>query len=299
MRHSIYVVQGPTASGKTKLAIRLAQHLQTEVISFDSRQFYEELAIGVARPNQEELSAVKHHFIASQSIESPINAFSYAQLAKPILDNLLQNKGAVVLVGGSAMFADALLLGLDALPHDQNVNIKWQEFYHSNGIAALQEKLLVKDPLFYNVVDINNPVRLIRALEVNELTNKSNTELRQGFKDDHDKIYRVFMDWPREMLYQRINLRVDQMMSEGLEDEAQRFYPNFIENKALQTVGYQELFAFFSAEISRELAIDKIKQHTRNYAKRQLTWLKKYPRITALDPLDKNAVKDWIQKING
>ncbi len=299
MKQSIYVVQGPTASGKTKLAIRLAQHLQTEVISFDSRQFYEELAIGVARPSQEELGAVKHHFIASHSIENPINVFSYAQLAKPILDDLLQNKGAVVLVGGSAMFADALLLGLDALPHDQNVNIKWQEFYHSNGIAALQEKLLEKDPQFYNVVDINNPVRLIRALEVNELTNKSNTQLRQGFKDDYDKIYRVFMDWPREMLYQRINLRVDQMMSEGLEIEAQRFYPNFIDNKALQTVGYQELFAFFSGEISREIALDKIKQHTRNYAKRQLTWLKKYPRITALDPLDKNAVKDWIQKING
>ena len=299
MKQSIYVVQGPTASGKTKLAIRLAQHLQTEVISFDSRQFYEELAIGVARPSQEELGAVKHHFIASHSIENPINAFSYAQLAKPILDDLLQNKGAVVLVGGSAMFADALLLGLDALPHGQNVNIKWQEFYHSNGIAALQEKLLEKDPQFYNVVDINNPVRLIRALEVNELTNKSNTQLRQGFKDDYDKIYRVFMDWPREMLYQRINLRVDQMMSEGLEIEAQRFYPNFIDNKALQTVGYQELFAFFSGEISREIALDKIKQHTRNYAKRQLTWLKKYPRITALDPLDKNAVKDWIQKING
>lgn len=299
MRHSIYVVQGPTASGKTKLAITLAQHLQTEVISFDSRQFYEELAIGVARPNQEELSAVKHHFIASHSIENPINAFLYAQLAKPILDDLLLNKGAVVLVGGSAMFADALLLGLDALPHDQNVNLKWQEFYHSHGIAALQEKLLEKDPLFYDVVDINNPVRLIRALEVNELTNKSNTELRQGIKQDHDQICRVYVDWPREMLYQRINSRVDQMMSEGLEEEARRFYPEFMENKALQTVGYQEFFSFFSGEFSRELAIEKIKQHTRNYAKRQLTWLKKYPNIMALNPSDSNFVKEWIEKLKG
>lgn len=299
MRHSIYVVQGPTASGKTKLAISLAQHLQTEVISFDSRQFYEELDIGVARPNQEELSAVKHHFIASHSVENPINAFLYTQLAKPVLDDILLKNGAVVLVGGSAMFADALLLGLDDLPHDQKVNLKWQEFYKSKGLSALQDELLLKDPQFYKHVDLNNAVRLIRALEVNELTNQSNTELRKGLKDDHDEIFRVYLDWPREMLYQRINARVDQMMSEGLEAEAQRFYPEYIENKALQTVGYQELFSFFSSETSRELAIEKIKQHTRNYAKRQLTWLKKYPNITALDPSNTNAVEDWIKKING
>ncbi len=280
----IFVVQGPTASGKTSLAIALAQHFQTEIISFDSRQFYKELAIGVARPPLEELQQVKHHFIASHAVQAPLNAAQFAAQAKPILDRLLQEKGAVVLVGGSSLFADALLLGLDPLPHDPVVQAKWQDLYEQEGIEALQKALQAKDPDFYQEVDVMNPLRLIRGLEINELTGKSNLELRKGMKSDPHNLQRFYIAWPRHELYERINWRVDQMVLEGLEQEAASFYPQFQTLKALQTVGYQEFFTYFDRACTKGLAIDKIKQHSRNYAKRQLTWLSRYTQIIALDP---------------
>jgi tRNA dimethylallyltransferase len=280
----IFVIQGPTASGKTSLAIALAQHYQTEIISFDSRQFYKELAIGVARPSAKELQQVPHHFIASHSIIEPLNAAQFAAEAQPVLEKLLQEKGAAVLVGGSALFADALLLGLDPLPHDADVQAKWQSIFEQEGLGALQKALLRQDPGFFQVVDIMNPLRLIRALEINELTGKSNLELRKGAKEDPENLHRFCINWPRQELYERINWRVDQMILDGLEQEVASFYPDFQTNKALQTVGYQELFAYFDGVYAKEEALDKIKQHSRNYAKRQLTWLSRYARILALDP---------------
>lgn len=280
----IFVIQGPTASGKTSLAIALAQHFQTEIISFDSRQFYKELAIGVARPSAQELQQVRHHLIASHSITAPINAAQFAAEAQPILEKLLQENGSAVLVGGSALFADALLLGLDPLPHDAVVQAKWQSIFDQDGLEALQKALLRQDPNFYQEVDIMNPLRLIRALEINELTGRSNLELRKGAKQDPDNLHRFYINWPRQELYERINWRVDQMILEGLEQEAALFYPDFQTNTALQTVGYQEFFTYFNGVYAKEEAVDKIKQHSRNYAKRQLTWLSRYDRIIALDP---------------
>lgn len=280
----IFVVQGPTASGKTSLAIALAQYFQTEIISFDSRQFYTELAIGVARPTSEELSQVKHHFIATEPILSPLNAATYAQRAKPVLDQLLHENGFAVLVGGSALFADALLLGLDPLPHDAKVHLKWQEAYQHLGIEHLQEALQRLDPAFYEQIDQHNPVRLLRALEVVELTGGSNLDLRTGPKEDPFNVQRFFIDWPRADLYQRIDKRVDQMLEEGLRAEALQFYPEGANVQALQTVGYQEFFSSFSGAFSEEEAVAKIKQHSRNYAKRQLTWLRRYQTIQALNP---------------
>jgi tRNA dimethylallyltransferase len=280
----IFVVQGPTASGKTSLAIALAQHFQTEIISFDSRQFYKEMAIGVARPTHEELQQVKHHFIASHAVQTPLNAAQFAAQAQPILDRLLQENGAVVLVGGSSLFADALLLGLDPLPHDTDVQTKWQKLFDQEGLEALQKALLRQDPDFYQEVDVMNPLRLIRALVIQELTGKSNCELRKGTKKDPENLQRFYIDWPRHELYDRINWRVDQMVLEGLEQEAASFYPQFQKLKALQTVGYQEFFTYFDGACAKELAIEKIKQHSRNYAKRQLTWLSRYAQIMALDP---------------
>jgi len=280
----IIVVQGPTASGKTSLAIALARHFQTEIISFDSRQFYEELAIGVARPSVEELGQVKHHLLACRSILEPLNANSFVQEAKPILDQLLKNNGAAVLVGGSALFADALILGLDPLPHDPAIQAKWQLIFDTEGLAALQAALQQKDPLFYPEIDTMNPTRLIRALEINELTGASNLALRKGPRKDPSNVARIFMDWPRAHLYERINLRVDQMLLEGLEAEARQFFPEHLHLQALQTVGYREFFDFFAQKMSREEAIEKIKQHTRNYAKRQLTWLARYEQMIALNP---------------
>lgn len=280
----IFVIQGPTASGKTSLAIALARHYQTEIISFDSRQFYKELAIGVARPTAEELLEVPHHFIANHSIKNPLNAAQFAAEAQPVLEKLLQEKGAAVLVGGSALFADALLLGLDPLPHDADVQAKWQKIFEQDGLEALQKALQRQDPDFYQEVDVMNPLRLIRALVIEELTGKSNCELRKGAKKDPENLHRFYIDWPRQELYERINWRVDQMILEGLEQEAASFYPDFQSSTALQTVGYQEFFTYFNGVYAKEEALDKIKQHSRNYAKRQLTWLSRYARIMALDP---------------
>ncbi len=280
----IILVQGPTASGKTALAIALAQHFQTEIISFDSRQFYSELSIGVARPSAAELSVVKQHLIASQSILEPLNATSFVAQARPILDQLLEENGAAVLVGGSALFADALILGLDPLPHDPVVQAKWQYVFEQNGLEALQSSLQNKDPEFYKQVDTMNPTRLMRALEINELTGQSNLALRKGPRKNPSNVVRIFINWPRASLYKRIDARVDIMISDGLEQEARHFFPDQAHLQALQTVGYREFFAHFEGNLSREEAIDKIKQHTRNYAKRQLTWLARYEQIIALDP---------------
>jgi tRNA dimethylallyltransferase len=280
----IIVVQGPTASGKTALAIALAQHFQTEIISFDSRQFYSELSIGVARPSAAELSVVKQHLIASQSILEPLNATSFVAQARPILDQLLEENGVAVLVGGSALFADALILGLDPLPHDPVVQAKWQHVFEQNGLEALQSSLQNKDPEFYKQVDTMNPTRLMRALEINELTGQSNLALRKGPRKDPPNVVRIFINWPRASLYKRIDARVDIMIADGLEQEARHFFPDQAHLQALQTVGYREFFAHFEGNLSREEAIDKIKQHTRNYAKRQLTWLARYEQIIALDP---------------
>lgn len=280
----IIVVQGPTASGKTTLAIALAQHLQTEVISFDSRQFYKELAIGVARPSAAELAAVKQHLIASHSILEPLNATSYVVQARPILERLLEEKGSVVLVGGSALFADALILGLDPLPHDTVVQAKWQAVFENDGLVALQAALAKQDPAFYQEIDTMNPTRLMRALEINELTGQSNLDLRKGPRKDPPHVARMFINWPRASLYERINERVDIMIAEGLEQEARQFFPEQMLSQALQTVGYREFVAYFEGTMGREEAIEKIKQHTRNYAKRQLTWLSRYDQIIALEP---------------
>jgi tRNA dimethylallyltransferase len=281
---SIFVIQGPTASGKTSLAIALARHYRTEIISFDSRQFYKELAIGVARPNVEELQQVPHHFIASHSILDPLNAAQFAAEAEPVLEKLLKEKGAAVLVGGSALFADALLLGLDPLPHDANVQAKWQSIFEHEGLESLQKALQRQDPDFYQEIDVMNPLRLMRALVIQELTGQSNCELRKGTKKDPENLHRFYINWPRQELYERINWRVDQMIKEGLEQEVASFYPDFQSSTALQTVGYQEFFTHFNGEYTKEEALDKIKQHSRNYAKRQLTWLSRYAEIMALDP---------------
>jgi tRNA dimethylallyltransferase len=281
---SIFVVQGPTASGKTGLAISLASYLDTEIISFDSRQFYKELEIGVARPSIQELQQVKHHFIASHTVQAPLNAAQFATQAQPILTKLLQERGNAVLVGGSALFADALLLGLDPLPHDVQVRAKWQNLFEQQGLLALQQALQQCDPNFYREVDNKNPLRLIRALEVNELTGKSNLELRKGARKDPANIKRFMVNLPRPELYARIDARVDQMLSEGLENEVRLFYPEMQQLKPLQTVGYQEFFPYFEGLYNRDTAIEKVKQHTRNYAKRQMTWMSRYDGMQVLEP---------------
>jgi len=281
----ILVVQGPTASGKTALAIALAQHFNTEIISFDSRQFYKEMSIGTAVPSTEELQSATHHFIQHASFKDAINASQFEEQAKPLLEHLLSERGVVILVGGSALFADALIYGLDDLPHDPMVQLKWQEGFKEKGLEFLQAELQRLDPAYFAQIDVYNARRLIRALEVFEITGVSNCILRKGLEKPLARTERMVIDWPREQLYARINERVDLMLAEGLEAEAAQFFPVHTQYKTLNTVGYTEFFTCWNKELDKEQVSSLIKQHTRNYAKRQLTWMRRYENVHYLNPL--------------
>ncbi len=292
-KSKVFVIQGPTASGKTALAIDLARKLQTEVISADSRQFYREMSIGTAIPTELELSQVKHHFIHSHSIHSELSASQYATEAKPILDHLLLEKGSAVIVGGSGMFIDALTLGLDEIPHDKEIQSKWNALFDKEGLLFLQNELLRLDPAYYSIVDTMNSVRLIRALEVIEITGKPFSTLRKGAVKNDYNIHRFGITWKRSDLYERIDQRVNLMIEAGLFDEAKSLFHQR-KLRALNTVGYSEFFHYWDNEFDFDEAIEKIKQHTRNYAKRQLTWLKRYEQLTELNPYADRSLLDQL-----
>lgn len=289
----VFIIQGPTASGKTTLAIELAQRLKTEIISADSRQFYREMTIGTAKPSDFELSQVKHHFIHSHSINSELSASQYAKEAKPILEQLLKEKESAVIVGGSGMFIDALTLGLDEIPHDKEIQLKWNALFETAGLAFLQRELLRLDPVYYSTVDAMNSVRLIRALEVIDITGKPFSSLRKGEVKNDYNIHRFGIAWNRADLYDRINQRVDIMIESGLFDEAKSLFHQR-KLRALNTVGYAEFFRYWENEFDFDEAIEKIKQHTRNYAKRQLTWLKRYDGLVELNPYSELSLKDQL-----
>lgn len=290
----VFIVQGPTASGKTSLAIDLAKELNTEIISADSRQFYREMSIGTAKPTDDELRQVTHHFIHSHSIQEEVSASQFAAQAKPILDQLLKEKGSAVIVGGSGMFIDALTFGLDDIPHDPMVQEKWNKLFENEGLDFLQQQLREKDAVYFGQVDIHNPVRLIRALEVIELTGKPYSSLRQGNVKHAYHIQRYCIDWKRDDLYARIDQRVDMMIAEGLFEEAKSLFAHR-HIKALNTVGYSEFFSYWENIYTYEQALSKIKQHTRNYAKRQLTWMKRYSDLISLNPYDSNSLIDQVK----
>jgi tRNA dimethylallyltransferase len=292
----LIVVQGPTASGKTDLAIELSLKLKTEIISADSRQFYKELTIGTAKPNEEELSKVKHHFIDSFSIRDEITAAEFAKRAELILKNLLEKNNYAVLVGGSGMFVDALIDGLDDIPVNRTIRDELTAYFNEFGLKPLLDELALFDPVFFERVDQNNPMRVIRALEAIRASGRKMSDLllNKDRKRDFDVI-RFSIDWPREVLYNRINQRVDNMISQGLINEVKELY-EFRHLNALNTVGYKEIFQFLNDEIDQNQAIELIKQHTRNFAKRQLTWLRRYKDMNYLNPLIDKSILD--QAIN-
>jgi tRNA dimethylallyltransferase len=276
----LIVILGPTAIGKTAYAIQLAQTLGTEIISADSRQIFKELNIGAARPSLEELSAVKHHFIGSASIHEPYSAGQYEREALTKLNELFQQYDSVVCCGGSMMYVDALLQGFDDLPSDKTVREHWSKRFKEEGIEVLQSELQVKDPDYYTQVDIHNPHRLIRALEVCTVAGMPYSSLRKASGIERNfTVEKIGLEMPREQLYDRINARVLRMMEDGLLEEARALYP-FKQLQALNTVGYKELFDYFDGACSIEEAIQKIQQHTRNFAKRQLTWWRRDAQIT-------------------
>ncbi|MCX7743091.1 MAG: tRNA (adenosine(37)-N6)-dimethylallyltransferase MiaA [Flavobacteriales bacterium] len=277
MKKTLVCITGPTASGKTALAIKLALHYKTEIVSFDSRQFYKELKIGAAPPSTEELKSVPHHFIFCRSITEPYNAATYAADAKKKISELFETFDVVVMVGGSGLYLNALLHGLDEMPQVlPEVRNTLQEKLQREGIGVLQQELQQADPEYFSEVDIHNPVRLIRALEVIRSSGRKYSEFRKNkIKDTHTfQSVQIFLNPPREALYARINQRVDGMIQQGLLEEVRSLFP-FKNYKALDTVGYKELFEYLEGHCSLQEAIDKIKQHTRNYAKRQVTWFKR------------------------
>jgi tRNA dimethylallyltransferase len=272
----VIIVAGPTAVGKTAVAIAIARHFHTSTISADSRQCYKELTIGVARPSEEELQTVPHYFIASHPVREEINAAYYEKWAVTKAEEILQQKDTVVLTGGTGLYIKAFCEGLDEIPDvPEGIRNTIIQQYNENGLEWLQGMLKLKDPAFYAAGEIQNPQRLMRALEVIEATGQSVLSFRKGVRAERSfQISKIGLELPREELYSRINARVDIMMKMGLLDEVKALL-SFKHLNALQTVGYAELFDHLDGKLSLDEAVEEIKKHTRHYAKRQLTWFKK------------------------
>lgn len=272
----LLVVGGPTASGKTSLAIRLARKYTTEILSADSRQFFREMTIGTAPPSTAELAAAPHHFIGHRSVTEPYSVGAYERDALARLEALYNEHNLAILCGGSGLYIQAVCQGLDAFPEiPEEVRTSVEQDLNTKGIEALQQELAVRDPDYHRKVDLANPHRLIRAISVIRHSGKPFSFFRKENQPPRPfiPIY-LALQHDRQALYDRIESRVDQMVAAGLEEEARRLYP-LRHHVALQTVGYQEWFDHFEGKSSREEAIDLIKQHTRNYAKRQLTWMRR------------------------
>jgi tRNA dimethylallyltransferase len=281
----LVVVAGPTAVGKTSLAISLALHFKTEIISADSRQFYRQMHIGTAAPSEAELKTVIHHFIHHLSIQDSYNVSQYETDVLSLLEKLFQQHPVVVMVGGSGLYLNAVCHGIDLLPDpDPEIRLELKEVLARSGIAALQDELEHCDPEYAARVDRSNPARLMRAIEIFRATGVPYSSLRTNKpKSRTFRTVKIGLDLPRELLYRRINSRVDAMMDAGLYEEALQLYPYRYFN-ALNTVGYKELFDHFEGLASLDHAVEKIKIHSRRYAKRQLTWFKKDPGFNWFQP---------------
>ncbi|MBK9060726.1 MAG: tRNA (adenosine(37)-N6)-dimethylallyltransferase MiaA [Flavobacteriales bacterium] len=291
----LVVIGGPTASGKTKVAASMAKHFGTEVISGDSRQFYRAMRIGTARPSEEELLGVKHHFLGHLELNQTWSAGEFARQAEPVLQELLGDHGIAVLVGGSGLYLDAFCNGLDPMPMaDHAVREKLQHRFQQHGLPDLLAELDRLDPTISTVIDRNNPQRVIRALEVCIVSGKPFSAQHKGHRQRTDiRVLRIAMDVPRTELYANIDARVDQMIADGLEEEVRSLLPHR-ELNALRTVGYREFFEHFDGKLSREAAIELIKQHTRNYAKRQMTWLRREKAWKWAGPEDLERIEQLI-----
>ncbi len=288
----VFVIAGPTAVGKTSVAVQLAQHLETQIISADSRQCFKELNIGVARPSNEQLHAVHHYFVASHSIHEEVNAALFEKLAMQWVDEIFQQSDVAVMVGGTGLYMKAFCEGLDKMPAiDQSVRKKIQEQFNANGIAWLQEEIKINDPEFYMSGEMLNPQRMMRALEIKRCTGSSIQSFRSVQKKQRPfSIKKIGLHLPKEQLHQQINNRVEIMIEEGLLEEARSLQP-YRDLNALQTVGYTELFDYFDGKIDITEAIEKIKTNTRHYAKRQMTWFRKDQGIEWIAPSDLMQLK--------
>jgi len=281
---TVLIIAGPTAAGKTFVAIELAKKFETEIISADSRQCFKELNIGVARPSEMELQTVKHYFIASHSIHDPVNAGSFEQYALKKVNEIFQAHNVAIMVGGTGLYIKAFCEGMDEMPGvPAEVRKSIMMNYERNGLEWLQRETQKKDPAFYKTGEIQNPQRLMRALEIAEATGQSILEFRKGKAVQRDfNIVKIGLELPKEELHKNINTRVERMIEAGLVEEVKRLLPNKHLN-ALQTVAYSEIFDYIDGKTSLKDAIELIKTNTRQYAKRQVTWFKKDKDINWID----------------
>lgn len=293
----LITLAGPTASGKTKIAIALAQHFDTVILSADSRQFYKELEIGTAAPTAEELAAVKHYFAGHLSIHDYYNVSRYEQEVLQLLDELFRTHRCVIMTGGSGLYLDAVCEGIDQLPEpDAALRESVNEMYRSLGLIGLQHHLQQLDPEYYEIVDRNNPNRLKRAIEVCLQTGTTYSSLRvKKVQSRPFSIIKLGLNLPRAELFDNIHRRTDAMIGGGLVDEVRGLLPHRHLN-ALNTVGYKEIFAFLDGKMTLEEAIEKIKTNTRRYAKRQLTWFQRDKAITWFQP---RQIDEMIQFVEG
>lgn len=283
--NKLIVIVGPTAVGKTAAAIHLASRLSTEIISADSRQLFKELTIGTAKPTLDELAAVPHHFINYKSIEEEYDAATYGEEAYQLVIRLFEKYETLVLCGGSGLYVKALLEGFDEMPDiPEGLREEITHDFHEKGLAWLQEEIRSADPAYFAQVDIQNPQRLMRGLEIVRASGRSVMDFRKKNKKELPfQVVKLGLELPREVLYARIDVRVDEMIRTGLEEEAAQFYARK-ELNALQTVGYQELFGWMDGHYDRDEAIRLLKRNTRHYAKRQLTWFKRDEEISWMSP---------------
>jgi tRNA dimethylallyltransferase len=295
LEKTLIVIVGPTAIGKTALAITIANTLNTEIISADSRQFFEEMEIGTAKPSPEELQAAPHHFINSHSVKDLFSTGDFEVEALGRIADLFDEKDQVVMVGGSGLYINAVLNGLDELPEtDLSIREALNTRLKEEGIQSIQDELSRLDPEYYSTVDQSNPQRMIRGLEFHLSTGKKlSSFLSKSKKQRPFKTIKIGLNQDRALLYKQINDRVDLMMAKGLLKEVVHLIP-FKGYNALKTVGYAELFDYLDGSISLEAAVDKIKQNTRRFAKRQLTWFRRDPEIKWFEPRQSTEIIEYI-----
>ena len=299
MKKKLITISGQTASGKTNLSIRLAQNLNCSIISCDSRQFYKEMSIGTAVPSKLELSKANHYFIHHKSVKDNYTVGDFQNDALKLIENLFKKDDYIILTGGSGMYMDAIVNGIDKFPKIKlGVRELLNEKHNSRGILFLKNKLKELDPEYYDIVDVNNHRRLIRALEVCISTGKPYSSFlnKKNKKYDFESVnFGIKVD--RELLYNKINYRVDKMISDGLIQEAKTLL-NFKDLNPLNTVGYKELFEHFKGNLTKSQAIEKIKQNTRRYAKRQMTWLKNKNLVWIENNVEIDEIKRFINSNN-
>jgi len=295
----LIVVVGPTAVGKTEVAIRLAEHYKTEIISADSRQIYKELEIGTAKPTTDELGRVHHHFINTHSITDDFDAGEYGRAALECIHQLFETHDTLILCGGSGLYVKAVLEGFDEMPEiPAGIREKVIAEYKSKGLLWLQKEVETTDPDYFADVDSKNPQRLMRALELYRVAKIPVKQLRKRKKLEHPfEVVKIGFEVSREELYQRIDARMDRMIEIGLFEEAEKFYPQRALN-ALQTVGYREIFECLDGQYDKEEAIRLLKRNSRRYAKRQLTWFKKDIQIKWFQPDQVDEIISYLDNIN-